>query len=142
MKQDKKSFRMRWDFWLDVAKPEQHELAEYLEQMKHERLFAKTIRDGIRLIRDLRAGNVTVLVELFPALAERLQPPQHTAELASLVDQFKAAMQAVPVAPSAGLPIPLPSFDDSQPVTVSVVYDETAARERTIAATLQSLADF
>ncbi len=141
MKQVKKSFRMRWDFWLDVAKPDQHELAEYLEQMKHERLFAKTIRDGIKLIRDLRAGNVTVLIELFPALAERLQPPQHTAELAALVDQFKAAMQAAPVMPS-GLPIPMPSFDDSQPVKVTAVFDESAAKARSVANTLAALEDF
>lgn len=141
MKQGKKSFRLRHEFWLDVARPDQHELAEYLEDMRHKRLFSKTIRDGVRLIRDLRAGNVTVLVELFPALAERLQPPQHTAELASLVDQFKAAMQAVPAMPS-GLPIPMPSFDDSQPVKVTAVIDETAARQRTIAATMASLEDF
>lgn len=139
---------MRWDFWLDVAKPEQHELAEYLEQMKHERLFAKTIRDGIRLIRDLRAGNVTVLVELFPALAERLQPPQHTAELASLVDQFKAMMHTAPVMPS-GLPIPLPNFDDSQPVKVTAVIDperqkelDDAAKVRSVANTMASILDF
>lgn len=143
MKQDKKSFRVRHDFWLDVVRPDQHEISEYLEDMKHQRLFSKTIRDGVRLIRDLRAGNVDVLCELFPMIGERLQPKGQTAELAALVEQFKAMMtQNQVMGMPSPMPISLPNFGDTGPVKVTAVFDETTARQRTIQHTLAALDDF
>lgn len=59
-------YRLRFPFWLDMNKPQERELADTVEILKNERLFASTIRDGIRLICDLRAGRLDVLFELFP----------------------------------------------------------------------------
>lgn len=59
-------FRLRHTFWLDMRKVDEAELAETIETLKQNRSFAATIRDGIRLICDLRAGQTEVLFELFP----------------------------------------------------------------------------
>jgi len=64
-----KRFRLRYMFWLDLSKDDENELAEQIEILKQERQFAETIRDGIRLICDLRAGRTDRLFAMFPWLA-------------------------------------------------------------------------
>lgn len=49
-----------------MLKGEEAEIGETIEELKQERKFAPTIRDGIRLINDLRKGKLDVLFELFP----------------------------------------------------------------------------
>lgn len=61
-----KSHRLMFRFWLDMFKPEEEELADTIELLKNERSFSKTIRDGIKLITNLRQGKLDVLFELFP----------------------------------------------------------------------------
>jgi hypothetical protein len=61
-----KRFRLRFTFWLDVNKEDEAEIADKVEKLKQDRLFVQTIRDGIRLICDLRDGKLDVLFELFP----------------------------------------------------------------------------
>lgn len=68
-----KSFRLRFTFWLDMAKPDEQALADTIDTLKQERSFTRTIRQGIRLITELRAGRVDYLLELFPDIAARLQ---------------------------------------------------------------------
>lgn len=63
---DKKRFRIRFVFWLDLQKPDENQIAEQIDTLKQERAFAKVVRDGIRLVSDLRKGKVDVLLELFP----------------------------------------------------------------------------
>jgi len=67
-------FRMRFTFWLDLNKEDEYEIAEEIELLKRKRTFSQTIRDGIRLICDLRAGRTDVLRELFPWV---LEPAAH-----------------------------------------------------------------
>lgn len=64
----KQSFRLRHTFWLDMMNHAEQELSEYIETLKAQRTFVKTVRDGLRLMRDLREGRVDVLFELFPLL--------------------------------------------------------------------------
>src|SRR5690606_32008444 len=59
-------------FWLDMQKPAERELADQIELLKNDRSFAATVRNGIRLMIDLRAGRLDVLLELFPWIGERL----------------------------------------------------------------------
>lgn len=60
------SHRLRFNFWLDMNKPEEELIADKIEVLKNERSFTSVIRDGIRLICDLREGKLDVLFELFP----------------------------------------------------------------------------
>ena len=64
-------YRLRFVFWLDMLRSDELKLADKIELLKNERLFAKTIRDGIRLVVDLREGRVDVLRELFPWVLEQ-----------------------------------------------------------------------
>jgi len=60
------SYRIGFKFWLNIDKPNQLEIADTIELLKNERSFTQTIRDGIRLVCDLRNGKLDVLFELFP----------------------------------------------------------------------------
>jgi hypothetical protein len=61
-----KRYRMRFDFQLNVAKEDEHAIAEQIADLKSQGLYSKTVRDGIRLVSDLRDGNLDMLFELFP----------------------------------------------------------------------------
>lgn len=63
-----KSTRERFMFWLDLAREEDFIVADMITHLKNSRRFTATIRDGIRLICDLRRGRLDVLFELFPLL--------------------------------------------------------------------------
>ncbi len=65
-------YRLRFNFWLNLNDRADEEAADYIELLKNERSFTETIRDGLRLIRDLREGKITVLCELFPFIKEKL----------------------------------------------------------------------
>jgi hypothetical protein len=84
-------YRLRFTFWLDMLKPEELEIADQIEHLKNERSFANTIRDGIRLICDLRQGRVDVLFELFPWIKSEFiaVQPQETAGEKALKEQLK-----------------------------------------------------
>ena len=68
-----KTYRIKFMFWLDAAKADEDRLIEQIEVLKGQRLYSRTIRDGIRLICDLRAGRSDVLFELFPWVKDGLQ---------------------------------------------------------------------
>lgn len=68
-----KSYRLMYRFWLDIAKPDEETIADKIEILKNERSFTQTIRDGVNLIVDLRAGKTDVLFELFPLMKAKLQ---------------------------------------------------------------------
>ena len=58
--------RGRFLFWLNYDKDEELLVADMIDELKTRRQFTKSIRDGIRLVYDLRQGKVDVLRELFP----------------------------------------------------------------------------
>ena len=64
-------FRLGFKFWLNLENPQENELADEIENLKQKRTFARTIREGIRLICDLRRGRTEVLEELFPWVLEQ-----------------------------------------------------------------------
>lgn len=63
-----KRFRLKFMFWLDLTKDDEYELAEQIDVLKQQRRFVETIRDGIRLVVDLRAGRTERLFAMFPWL--------------------------------------------------------------------------
>ena len=60
------TYRIQHKFWLDVDRDEEAAINDEVVYLKKRRSFAATIRDGIRLMADLRRGNLDVLLELFP----------------------------------------------------------------------------
>lgn len=138
---DKKRFRMRFVFWLDLQKQDENQIAEQIEILKQERSFSKAVRNGIRLICDLRAGRTDVLLELFPWVAERFQQPQNdTTEIAALVEQVKSMMtnnrSVVVTQASAWMP-PL----DNKP-EVRLIENEEERKKLSVKNTLAALEDF
>jgi hypothetical protein len=65
--------RRMFRFWLDAAKPEEAALGVKLEELGKKRKFATLIRDAIRLMLALMAGDLSVLVELFPNVVEQIK---------------------------------------------------------------------
>ncbi|MBW1927483.1 MAG: hypothetical protein JRI35_09935 [Deltaproteobacteria bacterium] len=82
-------FRLKFTFWLDVSKSDEYELAEQVEELKEQRLFSQTIRDGIRLICDLRAGRTDILLALFPWIASEFAPGVGEAELYQEIESLR-----------------------------------------------------
>lgn len=111
----KEEHRLQFRFWLDVMRPAEEKLAEYVEELKHKRSFAQTIRDALNLIRDLRDGKLEWLLFLFPwvyqaiyaqaeaDLVSRQQPDPAKAWMESQFARLEAKMEAIGALPiSAG----------------------------------------
>ena len=109
-------FRLRFTFWLDMHKPDEAELADIIDTLKQNRSFAATIRDGIRLVADLRAGRTEVLFELFPWVKDTLQTmPAAPAEQG--LQQQIARLEALLLA-QGNVPIQSPLEASSAPEVV------------------------
>lgn len=92
----KNRFRLRYTFWLDLLKSDEQQLSDDIVALKEERSFAATIRDGIRLVLDLREGRVDVLCELFPWVKDKLQlvPAPGNNDLKQDIEILKQLMMA------------------------------------------------
>ena len=87
-------FRIRFTFWLDMQKMDEAAIAEIIDQLKQNRSFVATIRDGIRLVADLRAGRTEVLFELFPWIRDTLQPAPAEQGLQEQIARLEALLLA------------------------------------------------
>lgn len=70
----KRRYRKLIPFQINLLNPDEYHIGQQIVQLKRERRFSKTVRDGIRLICDLRKGRVDVLQELFPWVLEKNSP--------------------------------------------------------------------
>lgn len=103
----KQSFRLRFTFWLDLNAPAENDLADYVEDLKAKRSFVKTIRDGLRLMRDLRAGKTDVLCELFPFVAQQLATPPKSNDSSDIkreLDELKELLLRSTTPPMVAMP--------------------------------------
>lgn len=137
---NKNPFRKRYEFWLNLNAETEYEIAEIADELKAQRGYASAIRDGLRMVWELRQGRVDTLVKLFPWIVERFQPQQDTSELAALVEQFKLAMvnthsTVVTQAPAWTLPL------DNKP-EVRVIENEEERKKLSVKNTLAALEDF
>jgi hypothetical protein len=101
--------RLRFNFWLDIRRDDEFAVAEQIQLLKRQRAFAKTVRDGIRLICDLRAGNVDVLLELFPFVQSKLTPqtppPADNSDLKREIQMLKDLMLHSATPPMVAAPV-------------------------------------
>ncbi len=82
-------------FQLDIHKDLESWLHEWIPILTQQRKFSQYVRDGLRLMIDLSAGNVDVLIELFPWVSEKIaagqgsQSPPNNNEL----DEIKGMLE-------------------------------------------------
>ena len=77
--------RYRQVFWLDIYKPDELELLHLIPSLKDKGLFTAYVRDGLRLINDLRQGSFDVLFELFPDAKQKFRSDEFD-RLAKLIE--------------------------------------------------------
>ena len=66
--------RKRIEAWLRLDKPEECDLLNtIIPELKAQRAYSAAIRDGLRIIWELRQGKTDHLLKLFPFLREALQ---------------------------------------------------------------------
>jgi hypothetical protein len=102
--------RWRVTFWLDDQKELDWSVGQSIKSLKLERKFVSAVRDGIRLIVDLRAGRLDVLFELFPwtrdALPGSTLPPSGDGELRREIQEMKRLILEGSIsAPPDGYPV-------------------------------------
>jgi len=78
-------------------------MAEELDQRKTERRFAGFMRDAIRLMASLEAGQTDVLEALFPNITAQYQAPMPQQE--SAVNEEFAALIAAKIAETVSVPV-------------------------------------
>lgn len=130
----KERLRQRYIFWLNLNKQTDSELAAHIAELKAGRKFVRTIRDGLRLIQDLQAGHLAVLLALFPWVAEQLQSPLYSDELTDLLEHFRQVARERQLAGS-DFPPPNPSAMSE----VKAVFNESAAIQQSVLNTLAAL---
>ncbi len=134
----KPRYRVQYKFWLNQYDEEENRVSQIIEWLKLDRDFVGAIRDGLRLIWDLRSGGVGVLLELFPDIRQRLavpEPPKsdpdedeikrQIAELKRLIIETGITKDAPLVAGPKKLPglqpmmkLPEPNYDDEDTVVI------------------------
>jgi hypothetical protein len=118
----KNGFRLKFMFWLDCAKADEEKLCEQIEVLKQKRLFSKTIRDGMRLICDLREGQTDVLFELFPWVKDSSQPPTVSPSELRLQEQIARLEKLLIAQGNVPIQSPLSAANRTQnPTTTSLV---------------------
>lgn len=68
-----KSFRVQFKYWLNITNDTEAALADFCEYLKSKRLFTQTIREGLMIINDLRAGRLDSLLSLFPQVDDLIE---------------------------------------------------------------------
>lgn len=115
-----KRYRVRYEFQLDHNKPEQEEIADIIEQLKNERAYAPAIRDGLRLIWELREGNLDTFRQLFPdAYHELTMAALRNVGLSVTTDRTEQFQRKQPVKPEQppkilAQPVSTPSPDQKK----------------------------
>ena len=68
--------RKQFKFWLNVLHPQEKYLADVIQWLTEQGEFVRSVRDGLRLIYDLRfQKDHASLLELFPDIRDRLSIP-------------------------------------------------------------------
>ena len=128
-------FRLRFTFWLDMHKPDEQELSETIEALKTKKLFAKTIRDGIKLVCSLMDGRLDILFDMYPWVREEFEKrsaqrttqalEEQLARLEYLMGQgitlpidMKAQHNSGGPRPLAAPSFSLPRFEDDDEATI------------------------
>ncbi|MEZ4667824.1 MAG: hypothetical protein R3E39_07915 [Anaerolineae bacterium] len=136
-------FRLRFTFWLDMHKSDEHELAETIDDLKTRKLFAKSVRDGITLVVSLMEGRLDVLFSMYPWVREEFEKRAGMRSAEALEAQLNRIEQLMgqgitlpvdmKVQPSGAGPKPLkapsfalPRFDDDDELDTLIINKSTS----------------
>jgi hypothetical protein len=74
MSKNDKRDRRRFSFWLDFNREDDLLVGSLIDDLKRSKRggFIGAVRDGIRIVHDLRAGRLDALLELYPWVADKL----------------------------------------------------------------------
>ena len=135
-----KRTRCQYRFWLDVTKAEEKNLYDQVQALKTARSFSTYVRDGLRLMISLSAGETDVLLELFPwvgkelgaghvveknASASQMQELQGQVKyLEQLILAISAVSSSTPVTDPKPMAVPtfsMPQFDEDDGISQLIV---------------------
>src|SRR5687768_1306068 len=97
--------RHRFMFWLNGNDYEHRQLIQLCWSLQENREFAPTIRNGLRLIEDLRAGNLEVLTELFPEIANQFSNQDIRAIVYEALSNYVGGSQAPAIPDLLDMPL-------------------------------------
>lgn len=66
----------QYKFTLSIRDKHNREVKKIVDFLIGKGILSQAIRDGLRLLNDLRKGNTRVLLEMFPEVMDKLCPPQ------------------------------------------------------------------
>lgn len=114
--------RKRIESWLRLDKADECDLlVNIIPDLKAQKAYSAAIRDGLRIIWELRQGKTDHLFRLFPFLKEGLQGASY--------------------ASAATMPT-LPIFNTLPPAEVRIIENEDERKKLSVANTLAALEDF
>lgn len=108
--------RFKFNFWLNGSKDDELLVAETVDELKRNRSFSATVRDGIMIVNELRQGRVDLLLRLYPfvkdAILELFPPPQppptdDITDLKRMIQQFMEQQQGRGIPDTRDLNLPL-----------------------------------
>jgi len=117
-------------FWLNKKAADEANILEIINWLKGQRAFVAAIRDGLRLIYDLRHLNSTdVLLELFPNIRERLSleaapSPDEISRRLGHIEEILEQQPAPNSYTSAVAPTPAPQKLSAGFIPIPTVEDE------------------
>lgn len=118
--------RKEFKFWLYHDLLEDQRLMDYIAYLRKTRQFAKTLRNGLRLMWALGEGDLSVLFELFPSLRSQLVPNADNLieEFRQMLLQHQPTIPEIPTLASGSPkklptpPIAMPTFDDEDTIVI------------------------
>lgn len=146
-----KNFRKRHEFWLNLNSAGEAEVAEIVKDLKSRRGYASAIRDGLRMVWELRQGKVDTLVKLFPWVVDAFAQPKTApdmpdmTELKGLMKELKSVMRTTQTMEIPAWNAPMASdmnLKTDYKLEARVVVNKEESIKRSVQNTLAALQDF
>ncbi|MEL6309910.1 MAG: hypothetical protein AAFQ52_17345 [Chloroflexota bacterium] len=113
--------RKRYSFWLDRRKPDERAVEDIISQMKADRAFTPSIRNGLSLMADLQDGKLDVLFELFPWVR---------AEFLEYMREIQPEAKNESTQPQPSEPTPTPSAPETDTAWIEAEQERLDAERR------------
>lgn len=102
--------RREFKFWLRTDREGEARLIDFIDYLRKTRQFSTFVKRGLRLLWTLGEGDCSYLFELFPHLAERLNPaptPPDSGDLREIVrSEMQAGLREIMLELPAAIPAP------------------------------------